>query len=252
MMNPRVLFRTTATILVFGLASVTGSQADQSVREGGSAKQQDKATQPQQQEQQQKPSAQKRQQRPPAQDRQAQSRRQARVQKQSQAERPTTQRQQSKAAVRSPQRQSTAGVQSRSTSPTRRVTQAPTQMRTGARRAEHQRVWPRYRANNWTSQHRTWSQRGGYTGYRIPSRQFILYFGRSHRFHLSSYQIRIVGAYPQFYADGFWFTMLDPVPEYWGNDWYDTDYVTVIESQGGYYLLSEEYPDVQLAISVHL
>jgi hypothetical protein len=64
--------------------------------------------------------------------------------------------------------------------------------------------------------------------------------------------VRFVRAYPEFYADGFWFTILDPVPEYWGNDWYDTDYVTIIESEDGYYLLDEAYPEAMLAISVQL
>jgi hypothetical protein len=132
------------------------------------------------------------------------------------------------------------------------VRQTPVQPRTSVSRVEHQRVWPRYRAQNWRSQHRTWAQRGGYHGYRIPSQRFGLYFGRPHRFHLSRYQVRFVGAYPQFYMDGYWFTMLDPVPEYWGDDWYDTDYVTIIESGDGYYLMNEGYPDAQLSISIRL
>ena len=134
----------------------------------------------------------------------------------------------------------------------RQAIQTPTRQRTSVSRVEQRTVWSRYRAQSWSSQHRTWGQRGGYNGYRIPSQRFTLYFGRPHRFHLSSYQVRIIGAYPQFYADGFWFTLLDPVPEYWGDDWYDTDYVTVVESEDGYYLLDEAYPDVQVAISIQL
>ena len=51
---------------------------------------------------------------------------------------------------------------------------------------------------------------------------------------------------------GYWFTVLDPVPEYWGDDWYDTDYCTVVSSEDGYYLVDEAYPDVQLAVSIRL
>ena len=89
---------------------------------------------------------------------------------------------------------------------------------------------------------------------RIPdsTASFSLYFGRPHRFHLSSYRIRVVGEYPEFYADGFWFTMLDPVPEYWDNDWYDTDYCTVVQSDDGYYLVNDAYPQSQISISVAL
>ena len=64
--------------------------------------------------------------------------------------------------------------------------------------------------------------------------------------------MRIVGNYPQFYADGFWFTMLDPVPEYWGYDWYDTDYVTIVEMEDGYYLLDESYPEARIAVMVRM
>jgi hypothetical protein len=134
----------------------------------------------------------------------------------------------------------------------RQVIQTPTRSRTNVSRVEQRMVWPRYRARSWSSEHRTWVQRGGYNGYRIPSSQFSLHFGRPHRFHLSGYQLRVVGAYPQFYVNGFWVTMLDPVPEYWGDDWYDTDYVTIVESEDGYYLLDEAYPDAQVAISIQL
>ena len=140
----------------------------------------------------------------------------------------------------------------RSTPPPRLATQPPIQPRASAAHVEQRTVWPRYRAQSWSSQHRTWGQRGGYNGYRIPGPQFSLYFGQPHRFHLSTFEVRIVGAYPQFYADGFWFTMLDPVPEYWQNDWYDTDELTIVESEDGYYLLDEAYPDAMLAISVQL
>lgn len=133
------------------------------------------------------------------------------------------------------------------------VSPAPVQPRTSVTRVQQQTIWPRFRATSWTTQHRTWAQRGGYRGYRIPRSRFVLYFGRPHRFHLSSYTVRVAGAYPQFYVDGYWFTLLDPVPEYWGPDWYDTDYVTIVQlDDGGYYLLDESYPDVLLAVNVQL
>jgi hypothetical protein len=70
--------------------------------------------------------------------------------------------------------------------------------------------------------------------------------------HLSTFQVRFVEASPQFCADGFWFTILDPLPEYWSDDWYDTDYVTIVESEDGYYLMDESYPNDMLSISVQL
>jgi hypothetical protein len=273
-MNPRRLLCTMVAILVFGLASVAGSQPDQKDHNTGSAKEPAKSAQSRKQRQapaqsrQRQPSAQDRQQhrapsqdrqqyRAPAQDRQQRPAVQNRQQRQSPAQnrqqyRAPAQDRQQRPAVQNRQQRPVAPVRNRYTAPPRQAYQPPARPRTSVTRVEPRTVWPRYRAQSWRSQHRTWVQRGGYDGYRIPNRQFRLYFGRPHRFHLSTFQIRIVGAYPQFYSDGFWFTILDPVPEYWGNDWYDTDYVTIVESEDGYYLLNESYPDALVAVSVQL
>jgi hypothetical protein len=246
--------------LVFGLVSVAGSQPDQRAPEAGSAKHRVKATQqPQQtpaQDRQKRPAAQNRRQRPADQGRQVQptpsmSHRQGPAQNPPPSQPPTAQRPRYQAQAGSPQQRPAAAARDRTPLP-RQPIQPQTQSRTRVSRVEQQAVWPRYRARSWGSQHRTWVQRGGYNGYRIPGPQFSLYFGRPHRYHLSAFQVRIVGAYPQFYSNGFWFTMLDPVPEYWDNDWYDRDYVTIVETEDGYYLLNDAYPDAQLAISVQL
>ena len=47
-------------------------------------------------------------------------------------------------------------------------------------------VWQQHRATNWQSQHRTWQQRGGYDGYRIPDDRFRGYFGSGHAFRIYS------------------------------------------------------------------
>jgi hypothetical protein len=293
-MNPRVLLRTTAAILVLGLASVAGSQPNQQTPDAGSSKQQDKPDQAkgkgqrpaqaqgrQQGHAQAQPQARAQGQAQGRQQGQAQGRQQGRAQGQPQAQAqgrqqgraqgrpqtaaPTVQR---RAAVQAPaQRTATQGVRSQrggsrqtADAPMRnRQAPAPRQVasiapapRIASSHAEQQGVWPRYRAQAWNTQHRTWAQRGGYGGYRIPSASFGIYFGRPHRFHLSSYQIRVVGEYPEFYADGFWFTVMDPVPEYWGDDWYDSDYVTIVQQDDGYYLLDETHPDALVAISVQI
>lgn len=282
-MNPREVLCTTAAVLVFGLVSVAGSQPGQQAPEAGSAKHRAEAAQPQKQTQQdqapaknqkQRPAVQNRRQRPAAvQGRQVQpapsmSNRQGPAQNQPQSQRPTAergryqaqarspqrptaQRPQYQAPARNPQQRPVAATRDRTPLP-RRAIQPQVQSRTSVSRVEQQAMWPRYRARSWSSQHRTWVQRGGYNGYRIPGPQFSLYFGRPHRFHLSTYQVRVVGAYPEFYTDGYWFTMLDPVPEYWGNDWYDTDYCSVVESDGGYYLMNEAYPRTQISVSIRL
>jgi len=279
-MNPRVLLRTTAAILVLGLASVAGSQPNQQAPDAGSSKQQDKPEQakgkgqrPAQAQGRQQGRAQGQPQargqgRPQGQSQgqaQAQGRQQGRAQGRPQMAAPTAHR---RTAVQAPaQRTATQGVRSQrggsrqtAAAPVRnRQAPAPRQVasiapspRMASSHAEQQGVWPRYRAQAWNTQHRTWVQRGGYSGYRIPSASFGIYFGRPHRFHLSSYQIRVVGEYPEFYADGFWFTVMDPVPECWGDDWYDSDYVTIVQQDDGYYLLDETHPDALVAISVQI
>ena len=52
----------------------------------------------------------------------------------------------------------------------------------------------------------------------------------------------VVGGYPRFQYRGYWFSFLDPYPEYWGNDWYRTDDVYVDYQGDGYYLFNRRYP----------
>ena len=61
----------------------------------------------------------------------------------------------------------------------------------------------------------------------------------------------VVGGYPRFQYGGFWFSVVDPWPEYWTDNWYDNDYV-YIEYYGddGYYLYNSRYPQDRIAISV--
>ncbi len=57
--------------------------------------------------------------------------------------------------------------------------------------------------------------------------------------------------YPRFSYDGFSFMILDPWPEYWADNWYETDDV-YIGYDDGYYLYDRRSPYVRLAISVVL
>jgi hypothetical protein len=57
--------------------------------------------------------------------------------------------------------------------------------------------------------------------------------------------------YPRFQYGGFSFLLLDPWPEYWAENWYQTDDV-YIDYDNGYYLCNRRYPDVRLAITVAL
>jgi hypothetical protein len=57
--------------------------------------------------------------------------------------------------------------------------------------------------------------------------------------------------YPRFAYGGFSFMLLDPWPDSWGENWYDSDDLYVVYDNG-YYLYDRRYPGVGLAISVAL
>jgi hypothetical protein len=113
-------------------------------------------------------------------------------------------------------------------------------------------VWLRYRSRNWQAEHRSWRQRGGYSGYRIPDDRYGRYFGRNHRFRINSLPLVIVGGYPRFQYGGFWFSVVDPWPQYWSNNWYEKDDVYIDYSGDGYYMYNRRYPRDRIAISVYL
>jgi hypothetical protein len=126
-----------------------------------------------------------------------------------------------------------------------------------ARRSqEQQRVqqsaWQQHGSQHWDSDHRTWRQRGGYRGYRIPDDRFRGYFGPSHEFRIYGLPFLVVGGYPRFQYNGYWISAIDPWPEYWGNNWYDNDDVYVNYVDNGYYLYNRRYPDVGIAISISM
>jgi hypothetical protein len=113
-------------------------------------------------------------------------------------------------------------------------------------------VWQKHRAQSWRSDHRSWQQRGGYHGYRIPDDRFRGAFGPDHGFRIYGRPFQVVGGYPRFQYSGYWFSLVDPWPEYWANNWYDTDDVYVTYVDNGYYLYNRRYPSVGIAISISL
>jgi hypothetical protein len=102
------------------------------------------------------------------------------------------------------------------------------------------------------SDHRDWQQRGGYHGYRIPDDRYRGYFGPDHGFRIYGLPFLVVGGYPRFQYEGYWFSAVDPWPEYWANDWYDTDDVYVTYVDNGYYLFNRRYPNVGIAVSISM
>jgi hypothetical protein len=113
-------------------------------------------------------------------------------------------------------------------------------------------VWQQHRAHNWQSEHRDWQQRGGYNGYQIPEDSYRGYFGPDHRFRMSSYPVTVVGGYPRFPYGGYSFSVVDPWPEYWSDNWYDNDDMYIDNTGDGYYLYNRRYPQDRLALNVYV
>src|SRR6185295_19397200 len=49
-----------------------------------------------------------------------------------------------------------------------------------------QETWELTRAQRWSNDHRTWTQRGGYGGFYIPQESFALHFGNQNFFRIAS------------------------------------------------------------------
>ena len=106
------------------------------------------------------------------------------------------------------------------------------------------------RAGSWKNDHQNWTQRGGYNGFRIPDARFHSYFGRDHFFRIYGLPLVFVGGQPRFQYDGYWVTIVDPWPESWGQNWYETDDVYLDNTGDGYYLYDRNYPDFPIAVTV--
>ena len=125
------------------------------------------------------------------------------------------------------------------------------QERGSTQERRQQVAWQGDRAHSWQSEHRTWQQRGGYNGYRVPDDRFRGYYGQEHGFRIYSLPVMYVGGHRRFQYGGYWFGLVDPWPEYWSNDWYDSDDVYVDYYGDGYYLYNRRYPGDRIAISFY-
>jgi hypothetical protein len=106
------------------------------------------------------------------------------------------------------------------------------------------------RASSWNTDHRTWGQRGGYNGYRVPEDRFRHYFGRDHYFRIYGLPMVFVGGYPRFQYDGYWVTFVDPWPETWPETWYETDDVYLDYTDDGYYVYNRTRPGPGIAVTI--
>jgi hypothetical protein len=106
------------------------------------------------------------------------------------------------------------------------------------------------RASSWNNEHRSWGQRGGYNGYRVPEDRFRLYFGNSHLFRINRLPTVFVGGYPRFQYDGYWVTFVEPWPETWPPTWYETDDVYIDYTDDGYYMYDRMRPGIGIAVTI--
>ena len=106
------------------------------------------------------------------------------------------------------------------------------------------------RAKSWNDEHRTWGQRGGYNGYRVPEDRFRSYWGNNHYFRIYRLPMIFVGGYPRFRYDGYWVTFVDPWPADWAPNWYETDDVYIDYLNDGYYLFDRMHPGIPIAVTI--
>lgn len=112
-------------------------------------------------------------------------------------------------------------------------------------------LWSSRRASSWKVDQRNWGTRGGYTGYRVPSDKFNMYYGPTHGFRMQSLPWRMAGDRPRFNFGGKSFSLVDRYPEYWPASWYHADDVYLTEERGGYYLVNRRFPNDRVAVEIY-
>jgi hypothetical protein len=273
------ILSTTALFLILGLSLPADARQEQQDKPQKQQQQDKPAAQQQQQHHQQQAQAPKQQQQREQQQaqapnqqqqRQQQARgqqnqqRQQRQQQNNSAQQPQQQqargqqnqqrqqRQQQNNSAQQPQQQQARGQQNQQRQQRQQQDNSSAQQRSPAQVRVQQVAWRGDRARSWQSEHRTWQQRGGYNGYRVPDDRFRSYYGQNHGFRIYSLQVMYVGGQRRFQYGGYWFSLLDPWPEYWSSDWYNSDDVYVDYYGDGYYLFNRRYPGDRIAISFYL
>jgi hypothetical protein len=231
---------TAALLLILGATPF--GYAQEETGKQGKQQQQDRNNQNQQRGQQQQEEQNRSQQRGAQQQQEEQNRSQQRGAQQQQQDQNRQQQQQ-----RAQQQQQD---QNRQQVPRQQQANRTSEQERRGKQGEQRAVWQEHRARSFQSEHRTWQQRGGYNGSRIPEDRYQGYFGPDHAFRIYSYPVAVIGGYPRFQYGGFWFSVLDPWPEYWSDNWYDDDDMYIDYSGVGYYMYNRRYPRDRIAISV--
>jgi hypothetical protein len=233
---------TTALFVLIGITLPASARQEKQDAKAQPAKQEQQAK-PEKQQQEKAPQQPHQQQQQQAKSQQDQQRQQHQQQDNSakQQQQPHQQQQQQAKSQQDQQRQQHQQPDNRSAQH-----RSPEQVHT------QQVAWQGDRAHSWESEHRTWQQRGGYNGYRVPDDRFRGYYGQDHGFRIYSLPVMYVGGDRRFQYGGYWFGLVDPWPEYWSDNWYDSDDVYVDYYGDGYYLFNRRYPGDRIAISFYL
>jgi hypothetical protein len=254
-MKPIGIMSTTALFLLLGIAAPAGARQEQQDKPKNQEKQQqDKPAEKQQKPA--KPVRQDQQQAKGQQDQQRQQRQQqdnaAKQQQQAKGQQDQQRQQHQQQDNAAKQQQQAKGQQDQQRQQRQQQDNRSAQKRSPDQVRLQQVAWQSDRAHSWQSEHRTWQQRGGYDGYRVPDDRFRSYYGQDHGFRICILPVMVVGGHRRFQYGGYWFGLVDPWPEYWSDDWYDSDDVYVDYYGDGYYLYNRRYPGDRIAISFYL
>jgi len=241
-MNRIGLIAAAVLLLLLGVtAPIYANQQDKDKERQGQERQQQHA-QPRQQGQERQQQRSQQQQQGQVKQQRAQQQQQGQVKQQQRAQQQRAQQQQQGQVRQQQQQQRVQQQQARQ----------PSQQRQRVQQSEQQGVWQQRRARSWQSEHRTWQQRGGYNGYRIPDDHFRGFFGQNHGFRIYSLPVMVVGGYPRFEYGGYWFSLIDPWPEYWSDNWYQNDDMYIDYYNDGYYLYNRRHPGIRIALNVFI
>jgi len=239
---------TTALFLFMGFTASANTRQEKQEEKDKPAKQEQQAKPEKQQQAKRQQEQQHKQQQQQAKSQQDQQRQQQRRQQDDSAK----QQQQDKSAKQEQQQQAKGQQDQQRQQQHQRQNDRSAQQRSPEQVHTQQVAWQGDRAHSWQSEHRTWQQRGGYNGYRVPDDRFRVSYGQDHGFRIYSLPVIYVGGHRRFQYGGYWFGLIDPWPEYWSNDWYDRDDVYVDYYGDGYYLYNRRYPGDRIAISFYL
>jgi len=258
-MKPVRLISTGVLLLLLGAVTPTYAQQEQRQQDANKQEQQAKPEkqQPQRAQQQQQDRA-KGQQQKAQQQQQDQAKGQQQKAQQQQQDRAKGQQQKAQQQQQDQTKQQQQRAQQQRQEQGKQQQQRAQQQQQALNKQQQQRAqqqqgaWQERRATNWQAEHQTWQQRGGYNGDRIPEDRYRGNFGPDHSFRIYTNPVVVAGGYPGFQYGGFYFSIVDPWPQYWSNNWYENDDVYIDYSRDGYYLYNRRYPRDRVAIRVYV